>query len=298
MRQRIRLALNADTTPLRISDVLVFKSLEERAREAAESGFRAVNVDRGEDGLSPERVGEILARHSLQVASGFFHARFHLVEEEAGILGSARVQAEFSRAIGQTVLFVSSLVSPPERHAIAGRVKAGEKTSLEPGEMTQMAACLEKVARIWRDHGITLCYHPHVATYIEAPHEIEQLMEFSDPELVKLGPDTGHLLFGGSDPVQFVRHYIDRVAAIHIKDVNAEVVERARARGMDYRQACAAGVWVEIGGGDIDFPALFEVLRELQWAGWVIVETDHTQLPTALESSRESRRYLRDVIGL
>ncbi len=298
MTGRIRLALNADTTPLWISDVLVFKSLQERAREAAESGFGAVNVDRGENGLDPARVLDILTGFDLEVASGFFHARFHLVEEEKAILHAAAEQAAFSQAIGQTVLFVSSLVSPPERQAIAGRVRPGEAVSLQSAEMTQMARCLEKVARIWADHGITLCYHPHVATYIEAPHEIDRLLELSDPALVKLGPDTGHLFFGGSDPIRFLRRYLDRVAAIHIKDVNARVVERARAEEFDYRRACAAGVWTEIGSGDIDFPAFFECLRKRQWSGWVIVETDHTQLPTALESSRASRRFLLEVIGL
>jgi sugar phosphate isomerase/epimerase len=57
-------------------------------------------------------------------------------------------------------------------------------------------------------------------------------------------------------------------------------------------------VWTELGTGDVDFGALFQLLRQKEWSGWVIVETDHTQLGTALESSMVSRRYLRETFGL
>lgn len=298
MTDSIRLALNADTTPLSISDTLIFKPLEERAREAAESGFTAVNVDRGEPGLTPDQVREILNGFHVGVASGFFQGPFYRASEEKRILGEALAQARFSQAIGQDCLFVSTTVAHPERHAVVGRVHAAHPVSLTDGEFRQTARLLESVASIWMESGITLCYHPHVATYIEAPHEIARLMEETDPRMVHFGPDTGHLLFGGGEPLEIIDRYFSRVRALHIKDVRRQVVEEVRARQLDYRQACALGVWTELGSGDVDFPALFQMLRDRRWGGWVIVETDHTRLPTALESSRLSRRYLREVVGI
>lgn len=295
---KLRLALNADTTPLSVSDTLVFKSCEERAREAFEAGFPAVNVDRSEPGLTPQKARQILQRYGLQVASGFFHGPFYDPHREEEIYRQAVEQAQFSRELGQDCLFVSALVSPPERFAVAGRVLPGQAVSLQREQFVQMARLLERIARLWKEAGIRLCYHPHVATYVEAPHEIERLFELTDPELVRFGPDTGHLFFGGADPLELIDRYWDRVEALHIKDVRREVVEQARQEGLDYRQACARGVWTEIGSGDIDFPSLFGTLRERDWSGWVIVETDHTRLATALESSRQSRRYLKEQIGL
>ena len=294
----MQLALNADTTPLSQSDRLVFKSCRERAREAAAAGFEAVNVDRGESGLMPARARAILDRVGLKVASGFFHAPFQIKEEENSILVEARRQADFSSRLGQTCLFVSAFVFSQERFNLAGRIRPGEAVSFNEEEMLQTAHVLERIAEIWLERDIQLCFHPHVGSYIEAPHEIEWLLEVSNPELVKLGPDTGHLLFGGADPGQFIGRHLDRVGAFHIKDVQREVVNRVRREGLNYRQACALGVWTEIGSGDIDFPALFSYLKQKKWSGWVIVETDHTELPTALESSTVSRRYLRKVIGL
>src|SRR5262249_8862240 len=109
----IRLALNPDTTPLSISDTLVFKSTLERLREAAEAGFPAVNVDE-EDGLPAEDPRRILREYGMEAASGFFHGAFYLLEEEDHIYDAAAAKAEFARALGQHSLFVSALVSPPE----------------------------------------------------------------------------------------------------------------------------------------------------------------------------------------
>ncbi|HSR49313.1 MAG TPA: sugar phosphate isomerase/epimerase [Acidobacteriota bacterium] len=297
MPQDLRLALNADTTPLSISDTLVFKPFQERAREAADAGYPAVNLDR-QDGLTPEGAKETASRLGVGIASGFFHAHFHVAEIESTILKEAREQAEFSRDAGQDCLFVSAFVSPPERHALAGRIRPDTETALTRPQMERMGRVLEKVARLWKGYGITLCFHPHVATYVEAPHEIDLLMSVTSPDLVRVGLDTGHLYFGGADPLEMIERYFDRLDALHIKDVRADVVERARREKWNYRQACAQGVWTELGQGDINFAEIFGLLRRREWGGWVIVETDHTTLPTALQSSIASRRFLRDKIGI
>ncbi len=294
----IRLALNADTTPLLVADTLMFKSLDERAREAAAAGFDAVNVDSTEKGLTPRKVREILEKYQLEAASGFFHGAFYSSRAEDEICERASRQAKFSQAIGQTQLFVSTLVAPAERHALAGRIKPGEPVSLDEGQYLRVARLLERIARMWLSYGILMCFHPHVATYIEAPHEIDRLMELTDPQLVRLGPDTGHLLVGGGDPLSIIDNYFERLEALHIKDVDAAVLERVRREGLNYREACAAGIWTELGSGCIDFPALFKLLRDRHWSGWVIVETDHTRYDTALESSQVSRRYLKQAMGI
>ncbi len=57
------------------------------------------------------------------------------------------------------------------------------------------------------------------------------------------------------------------------------------------------GVFVELGEGCVDFPAIFAILRNVGFEGWVIAETDVTQKPTAWESVTASRAYLR-TLGL
>lgn len=298
MSHNIRLALNADTTPLSVSDTLIFKSLEERAREASQAGFTAVNVDRSEPALTVEKARHILADYSLEPASGWFHGRFYDASLEEEIYRQAEQQADFSSRLGQECLFVSDYVFDSKRHDLAGRIQEDHPISLNEGQMAQMVGLLHRIARLWVEFDLVLCYHPHAGTYIEAPHEIEWLMELTDPALVRFGPDTGHLFYGGADPLDTIERHFERAHALHIKDVRAEVLLEVREKGLSYRQACARGVWTELGTGDIDFPALFRLLEHHAWEGWVIVETDHTRLASALESSKVSREYLRREIGI
>ena len=43
--------------------------------------------------------------------------------------------------------------------------------------------------------------------------------------------DTGHLLIGGTDPVQFAREHGDRVKHVHLKDVDGDLAADVRAGG-------------------------------------------------------------------
>ena len=111
--------------------------------------------------------------------------------------------------------------------------------------------------------------------------------------LVFLGPDTGHLAWAGADPVAFCRDYASQIKTIHVKDVDEKVRLRGRAQEWDYGTFAANGIFAELGEGNVDFPAIFAILRDAGFAGWVIAETDVTQKPTALESATISRAYLK-----
>jgi inosose dehydratase len=95
--------------------------------------------------------------------------------------------------------------------------------------------------------------------------------------------------------VAFCRDYAPRILTMHLKDINAAVAEQGRAAEWDYQEAQRHGVWTELGQGAIDFPAILEILRGAGFSGWLIVETDVTQLPSALESAQVSRAYLRGL---
>ena len=110
-----------------------------------------------------------------------------------------------------------------------------------------------------------------------------------------MGPDTGHLLWGGVDVLDFCRKYLDSIKTIHIKDVNEAVLNEGAAAKWTYSQFAEAGIWTELGEGCIDFPALFALLDQAEFDGWVIVETDVTQLATPLESAIASRNYLKQI---
>ena len=69
-----------------------------------------------------------------------------------------------------------------------------------------------RVARAVRDAtGLRTVFHPHAAGFVETPWEVDELMRRTDPTLVGLCLDTGHLMLGGGDPLEIYRRYAARV---------------------------------------------------------------------------------------
>ena len=64
-----------------------------------------------------------------------------------------------------------------------------------------------------------MCYHPHSGSIIETPEQIDSLLQLTSPDKVSLCLDTGHIYWGGGDPVQILRKYMERVGYIHFKDI-------------------------------------------------------------------------------
>jgi inosose dehydratase len=112
-----------------------------------------------------------------------------------------------------------------------------------------------------------------------------------------MGPDTGHLAWGGVDVVAFCRDYASSIKTMHIKDIDPQVLAEGRAQGWDYRAFADRGIFTELGQGFVDFPEILRILEGVAFAGWLIVETDVTQQPSPLISAQISRRYLH-TLGL
>ena len=114
-------------------------------------------------------------------------------------------------------------------------------------------------------------FHPHTSTHVEAPWEIERLLELTD---VGLLVDTGHLLVGGADPVQALRDWGARVNYVHVKDVRMDVLRGVVAERAGALEAWRRGIFCELGEGDVDLAAFFEALGESGYDGWIVVEQD------------------------
>ncbi|MCX7683352.1 MAG: sugar phosphate isomerase/epimerase [Anaerolineae bacterium] len=274
-------------------------SEEEILAEIAQAGYAgAPAYPRG--GRSAQETVALWARYGLRPAPGYLGADFWRPQEREQILKRAREMARFMRDVGCTELYVATggfesyvTASGRNRKQLAGRVSPAD--GLTDAEWRQFAETLNRVAEITLEEGVRSCFHNHVGSLIETAEEFERLLELTDPALLFLGPDTGHLAWAGADVVAFCRQYADRIKTVHLKDVHLDVVERGREAGWDYDAFCRNGLFTELGEGDVDFPALFAVLRAAGFSGWVIVETDVPERPTMAESIRVSREYLRRI---
>ncbi|MEW5978664.1 MAG: sugar phosphate isomerase/epimerase [Acidobacteriota bacterium] len=156
----------------------------------------------------------------------------------------------------------------------------------------------QRVARIVHQRfGHKLVVHPHADTHIEYEDQIEALLAATDPALVSLCLDTGHHAYAGGDPVAFLRKHHSRIPYLHLKNVDPEMQRRVKAQGIPFAQAVARDMFCEPSMGVVDFEALRDVLTEIDYQGFAVVEQDMFPAPfeKPLPIAKRTRDYLASI---
>ena len=234
----------------------------------------------------------VYAKYGLTPAPGYLGAVFWEKDQAETIIQQAVVQARTGRALGCTELYVAANLTP-ERRAVSGHVRPED--ALSQDGFKQMAETLNRVGEATLKEDVRICFHNHVGSFIETRAEIDRLFALVDRNLVFQGPDLGHLAWAGDDAAQLCRDYGTSIKTLHIKDINPAVRAEGVAKGWDYSTFSDHGIFAEIGEGLIDYPAVFEELHKTGFQGWVVVEIDVTQKPSAYESAVSSRNYLKGI---
>ena len=141
-----------------------------------------------------------------------------------------------------------------QRLVVGGGARRSDGT--RDADYDALAAGLDRVVDLAGEHGLEASYHPHLSTICESPQEIERLMTRTR---IGFCPDTGHLAAGGGDPAELVRTYGDRLAHVHLKDVDL-----------------ATTTWVPLGQGDLDISGIVSAVRGTGYDSWLVVELDST----------------------
>ena len=158
-----------------------------------------------------------------------------------------------------------------ERIRFPGRAAADRSIGLDDAGWARFAEGVARACGLARTRGFEPTFHHHTATFVEAPWEIERVLELTDVGLLL---DTGHLRLGGGDPTTALRDWGDRINHIHIKDVHDEVLAGVIADAADMPEAWRRGVFCELGTGDVDLDSFFGELARSDYSGWLVVEQD------------------------
>jgi inosose dehydratase len=264
---------------------------EDALRDIAAAGYEGAPAPLG-TGETPQELVARFATFGLKPAPSYFSARFWDASAEDEILGQAGQIARFVCAVGCSELYVAA-PGTPERRQIAGHVRPED--AMPDAAFERFAKVLSAFGRITLDEGVSTCFHNHVGTVIETADELDRLLARADEATVFLGLDTGHLAWADADATAVCRQYADRTRTLHLKDVDEAVRREGAAAGWDYGTFTSRGIFAELGEGCVDFPSILADLKARGFDGWLIVETDVTQKPTALESATISRDYLRGL---
>jgi inosose dehydratase len=130
---------------------------------------------------------------------------------------------------------------------------------------------LREIADLVATHGLELVLHPHVGTLVETRTDVERALAHTD---VAWCFDTGHLLIGGYEPVDFVRDHADRVGHVHLKDVDASLAEQVRNGALTLVQATQGGLFRPLGEGNARIDEVVRLLEDAGYERWLVLEQD------------------------
>ena len=126
---------------------------------------------------------------------------------------------------------------------------------------------------------------------------MERFLDDTDPARVSLCLDTGHYAYRGGDCVAFMRKHHERIQYLHIKSVDRDIQKKVEAENIPFARAVGMDMFCEPSEGVVDFIALRDLLGELDYDGWAIVEHDMYPAPfdKPLPIAKRTRSYLREI---
>jgi inosose dehydratase len=214
--------------------------------------------------------------------------------ENGPLPGAMDVALEHVRLLhdaGGEVLCVA-VDGSPDRDASAGRADTPPTPVLTEAAWAALVELLHDIADAASALGHDTVFHPHAGTFVETPADVERLVTSTDPARIGICLDVGHDIVGGGDPVATLRALGDRVCHVHLKDVDATVLEGVRAgRYAGLEDAVRDGLFTELGAGALDLDGVLASLIERDYDGWLMVEQDHSFGPPS-ESAAIGRRVL------
>jgi inosose dehydratase len=244
-------------------------------------------------------LGESLTRRKMSLLSSFVPVPLANPSKKNSVVEHVRKVGNLLSSLGAKLLVLSDCQTP-KRQAIAGRVPVDGSDSLSGEQWKQVGELVGEIESVAAELGLALVFHPHVATYVETPAEVEQLFNVLAATKVGMCLDTGHCVYGGGEPTDEARKYGPLLRYVHLKDIDAFVLGEARRRHLTFDDAICARVFSGIGDGCIDFDGFFRFLAETRYAGWMIVEQDviygQTKVPP-VETMRSSLNYLKGVVS-
>jgi inosose dehydratase len=264
--------------------------------EIRDTGYEGTELgDWGFMPTDPAALRHELATRGLTMVGAFVPIALANPETHAAGAETAVRTAKLMRDAGAAdalIVLADDNASVPARERQAGRI--GREHGLSERQWDTFAAGADLVARAVADTGLSTVFHPHCGGYVETPLEIDALMQRTDPARLGLVLDTGHIVYGGGDPLRVLKEHLDRVRHVHFKDCDLRAANLAREQELGYLAAVRSQLFCELGSGVVDFAAVVDRLRGEGYGGWIVVEQDvFPGYGTPKASAQKSRDYLR-----
>ena len=259
--------------------------------EMAEAGYKFVETGPfGYFPTDPARLTEEMSKRGLTVIAGTQFGILHKPEEWANTEREMRRNAAVLTAVGARFLvYLPPLFRSDKTWELTDeRVLSEEQWKLYTSNANRLGKILKD------EYGITMAVHPHGDSHIETRADIDRFFADTDPEYVSFCLDTGHIVYGGEDPINIVRDYPDRIGFVHIKAMDPDLVREAHEKDWPFGEAISRGASVTPPAGQPEMKALVDALAGLDREIIVVVEQDlyPVKFDFPLPNAIATREYL------
>jgi inosose dehydratase len=217
---------------------------------------------------NPARLRHALESRALTAVGSYVIEDLHEPAALDVALRSARHACSAIAAAGGSVLVIIDRADGA-RAATAGR--SSDSQRLEGAAWSALLDAINRIAAMAEDFGLRAAVHPHAGTYIEYEDEIDRFLAGSN---VGLCLDTAHLEYSGALAHEAIARYGDRLAHLHLKDVDETVLERVRREEIGFREAVGLGIFCPLGRGIVDLAAVLDALDAVGYEGFATIEQD------------------------
>jgi inosose dehydratase len=219
----------------------------------------------------PEQLKDELAKRGLTVVGGTVFAGLHK---------GAEALEKAKREFGQEARLLSAvgaeyLVHLPEQYTDQHTGEATEGADLDAEQWKNLVTGTDELARyLLEEYGVKLVFHPHADTHVDTQDRIERFLSDTDPDLVNLCLDTGHVAYCEGDNIEIIERFPERITYVHLKSVDPEVRARVVAEKLSLADGVKLGVMCEPPYGVPDMPPLLEALGKLDREIFCVIEQD------------------------
>jgi len=230
--------------------------------EMRQLGLSATEI--GSDGYlptDPSALAELVARYDLRMIGGFVPLVIHDESQEQATIDATQRLARLMSGAGGTI-FATSAVTDWDW---------GPRRELDSGAWRQSAKMLAIIDEIVGEYGMVQALHSHMRTIVETRDDILRVLDMSD---VGWTLDTGHMLIGGMDPLQFSRDAFDRIRHVHLKDVHLDLAVPVLAGDRSIMEGVQAGMFCNLGQGDVPIAEIVCSLEDSGYDQWYVLEQD------------------------
>jgi inosose dehydratase len=154
-------------------------------------------------------------------------------------------------------------------------VPVNDRPIMTDAEWERFSKGYETLSAHAAKRGMPMGYHHHMGTIIESAADIDRFMAMAGPQ-TRLLLDTGHAYFGGADPAEVARKYMDRVTHIHAKNIRPAIMREVREKKLSFLEGVRRGAFTVPGDpeGCVDFAPVLKIAAGHAYSGWLVIEAE------------------------